>query len=113
MPCPQSKTPAGSSIPTLDDSRAARAAAYDARFGEGTGHAPALRHTLFEVFDQADYLDIAHQGFEAVELLLQDGGDAMPTTRGQLSCLLRLLNMGMRAEIDKTARLIAQVREAL
>lgn len=110
MPCPQPKTPAGSSNPTLDDSRAARAAAYDARFGEPT---PQLRESLFALYDQADYLDICHRGFEAVELLLRDGGEAVPTTRSQLSCLLRLLNMGMRAEIDKTARLVATAREAV
>lgn len=113
MPCPQPKAPNGPSNPTLDDSRAARNAAFDERFGDDTGPAPTLRSALFEVFDQADYLDIAHQGFEAVELLLQDGGEAMPTTRGQLCCLLRLLNLGMRAEIDKTARLMARAREAL
>ena len=113
MPHPTPQTPAGACIPTLDDSRAARNAAFDARFRDDAGAAPALRSALFDVFDQADYLDIAHQGFEAVELLLQDGGEAMPTTRGQLCCLLRLLNMGMRAEIDKTARLMALAREAV
>lgn len=92
MPCPQPKTPAGSSNPH------------------------PIRHAVHAVSDQVEYLHDTHQAYEALELLVTPTGsgdrERLELDRTQLGCLLRVLNRRMRDDIKHARGLVATAREA-
>lgn len=92
MPCPQPKAPRGSSNPH------------------------PIRHAVFLVSDQVEYLKDAHQAFEALEMLItpvmaQDS-ERLELERSQLGYLLRVLNRNMREQIAAAQELVSAAREA-
>lgn len=93
MPCPQPKTPAGSSNPH------------------------PIRHAVHAVSDQVEYLHDTHQAYEALEMLVTPVGahddQRLELDRSQLGCLLRVLNRRMRDDIRQAMCLVATAREAV
>ena len=80
------------------------------------GSSNPIRHAVFLVSDQVEYLKDAHQAFEALEMLItpvmaQDS-ERLELERSQLGCLLRVMNRNMREQIATTQELVSAAREA-
>lgn len=82
----------------------------------GSSNPSPARHALFNVSDQVEYLNDTHRAFEALEQLVTPIGahdcQRLELERADLGCLLRVLNRGMRQQIDATMQIVTAAREA-
>lgn len=83
---------------------------------QGSSHPTPAHRALFNVSDQVEYLNDTHRAFEALEQLVTPIGahdcQRLELERSDLGCLLRVLNRGMREQIEATMQIVAAAREA-